>query len=130
MLERKSRFLTVRLRNRSGWKITSSAMARPPRAALEGLEKGDQRALVVVAQPGLFLEEVGAEIVAAVDHEVRALAQLQQRVHQVGEDLLGLLVAGSRGQRLEVAIHSEQHVTERFGLPRLLGGALAAVREV
>ena len=56
----------------------------------ERLQKLDQRALVVVAQRRLLLEVAGAEVVAAIDDEVRTLAQLEQRLDQVGEDLARL----------------------------------------
>ena len=46
----------------------------------ERLQERDQRALVGVAQRGLLGQQVRAEVVALVDHEVRALAERQERL--------------------------------------------------
>ena len=65
-------------------------------ASSEGLDEFDQGALVVVAQCGLgpknllvlgqsfgFIEFRRAEIMASIDHEIRTLAEFQQRFTQV-----------------------------------------------
>src|SRR5215510_12788903 len=89
-------------------------------AVLERLQKLDQSPLVVVAEPGLFLEPVGAEVVATVHLEVGALGELQERVDEVRERLARLLVAGALGQRLEVALHLDQEVDELLLVAELL----------
>ena len=48
--------------------------------------------------------QLGAEVMAAIDHEVGAFAQLQKRLDQVGKDCAGLFVAGIIGQLLQVAL--------------------------
>src|SRR5262245_20223092 len=119
----------------SGWGIfksleTSYAIACPPAGEsrcrrisprfLERLQELDQSPLVVVAEPGLFLEPVGAEVVAAVHLEVGALGELEKRIDQVCEHLARLVVAGVLGQRLEVAPHLDQEVHELLLVAELL----------
>ena len=78
--------------------VVEVAVARLARATarpgLEGLQELDQVALLRVGEARLLGEPVGAEVVAAVDHEVLALAELEHRLDQVRERLPRLLVAG------------------------------------
>ena len=67
---------------------------------LERLDVLDQRALVVVAEGGLFGKFAGTEVMAAIDDEVGTLADRKQRLDQVGEDLSRLLIAGALWQAL------------------------------
>src|SRR6185503_20593593 len=60
-----------------------TAEISPLARLLERLHELDERPLVGVAQARLFLEAAGAEVVAAVHHEVRAVAEAQQRLDQV-----------------------------------------------
>src|SRR6516225_2520395 len=69
---------------------------------LKGLQKSDQRVFVGVAEAQLLLEIVGAEIVSAIDNEIRALAHRQQVIDDVAKRLARILVACVLGQRLEV----------------------------
>src|SRR3982751_5223158 len=105
-------------------------------AASEGLQEGDQRALVLIAQLGLAAERLlvgaealllvelgGAEVVAAVDDEVLALAERHHRRLEVGEALAQLDVAGAGGRGGEVELELDQ---ELAGLGDV-GGLVAEV---
>src|SRR5206468_11840052 len=70
-----------------------SAWARAP---LEVLEELDEGPLVDIAEPRFLFEGVGAEVVSAVDHVVRTLAELEQPLAERGELLAGFLVGGLR----------------------------------
>src|SRR5262249_61228927 len=83
-----------------------------PPPPLEGLEKLDQGALVVVAQPRLLLEGAGAEVVAAVHDVVRALAELEETVPQLRELPARLLVGGLGRQRAQVVLDVEEQLKD------------------
>src|SRR5258708_6477463 len=67
-------------------------------ASSERLQEGDERFLVGVGESRLPLaarEIVGSEVVTLVDHEVRALGDLEQVRHERRELLACLVVAGT-----------------------------------
>src|SRR5438552_10043917 len=85
------------------WCLTPARLLRS-----QCFEKFDQSTLVLVAQARLLAEEVGTEVMPAIDDEVRALADLQQRFDQIREGLSRVLVGRARGKRLEVAFGSDE----------------------
>src|SRR5262245_49121426 len=100
--------------------MNASAALRMAAAPSEGLQELDERPLVGVAQARLLLEAVGAEVVAAVDHEVRALAELEHGVDEVGEDLPRLIVGGAHRQLLEVVLDLDQQLEQLLLVRQLL----------
>src|SRR6266853_244068 len=59
-----------------------------PVGCLEPLQKCDQGVLISIGQARLSARElVCAEIVASIDNQIRAFAELKKRVYQVGENL-------------------------------------------
>src|SRR5262249_30117653 len=90
----------------------------------------DQRTLVIVAKPGLLLKIAGTEVVAAIDHIVRTLTQLQQARHQVGENSLRLLIAGIRRQRRQVQFHLQQKIQALFLVLQLLRRTLLFTEQI
>src|SRR6185503_16912260 len=89
-------------------------------APSERLQELDQRPLVGIAEARLLLEAVGAEVVALVDHEIRALAELEHGLDQVREDLAGLLVGGPHRQRLEVLLDLDKQLEDPAVMRQLL----------
>ena len=74
----------------------------------------------------LLAEIAGAEVVAAIDDEVRALADGQQRIDQIGEDFLRLFIARALGQALEIVLHLQQQVHNFFLMLQLVFDAGAS----
>src|SRR4051812_3186280 len=103
-----------------GWRPLRGRAARPRGPgepfSSERLQELDQRALVVVGELRLLVEVRRAEVVTAVDDEVGALAEREQRLGEVREDLAGLRVARVPRERLEIALDREQEVND---LPRV-----------
>ena len=56
-------------------------------AESERLQKFDQGALIAVAKARFLAETIRAEIVTAVDHVIRTLAQIHERLDQIARTL-------------------------------------------
>src|SRR6266404_5513889 len=90
----------------------------------EGLQERDQRVLVrvaqhgfgpegalIVAQSSLIVELRRAEVMAAIDHEVRTLAVREQRTTKVDEGFAELVVAGI-GVQQQIGLEPHQQLTQ------------------
>src|SRR5260370_15238048 len=97
---------------RRGAKDYTDLYTRPLLTELECLENLDKRSFVVVAQAGLLLEVICAEIVAAVDDIVRAFAEFEQRVGQVRENPACVLVSRPLRQMCQVMLCLEKKVED------------------
>src|SRR4051794_4005504 len=81
--------------------------------AAECLEELDQRRLVVVGQ-------IGPEQMAAVHHQVGTLAQLEHRLHQVGERCPGLVAGRVSAEAVQPFEDLDDQSADLRGVPRLL----------
>src|SRR5689334_4881286 len=75
---------------------------------LKSFQKLNQRALVVIAEPRLFLKLIGAEIVSTIHDQVRTLAELQHLRHERTQYPRRVLITRLVSQLLERALHVEQ----------------------
>src|SRR5947209_12777315 len=96
---------------------------------LERLEKLDQSTFVIVAQRRLLREGAGAEVMTAVNDQVRALAQLHQRLLEVGKRPGGIRIGGSAGQARKILLRPEEKLEHTLligcplhRIPRLRNG--------
>src|SRR3954466_4830287 len=80
--------------------------------SLQGLQELDQVELLRVGQAGLLGEPVGSEVMAAIDHQVLAFAELEQRLDQVCERLARVLVAGVLRDRAQIADRLDQETQQ------------------
>src|SRR5581483_9496663 len=81
------------------------------RSSLEGLEEGDQVALLALA-------ERSAKIVAAVHLEVGAAVELEQRIHEWRERSADLLVTRIGRQGIEVPDRGDDELVDPYVVPQ------------
>ncbi len=97
----------------------------------EGFQKLDQRTLVVIAHGGLAFDVARAEVVAAVDHEIRAFAELEQARSEIalGECGAQLLIGRSLRQAFQCLLEVDEQCGDLRGMRQLFGRAAAFFAE-
>src|SRR5262249_26581558 len=90
----------------------------------ERLEELDQRPLVVGGEPGLFAEQVGAEVMPLVYDEILAFADGKELVGQLVEDFLQV------GVPQELSLRVEQQIEQLLAVRLLLFGRQLRAEEI
>src|SRR5438034_3080876 len=85
-----------------------SRLLSPAQMPLEGLQKFDQGAFILVAESWLLFKVAGSEIMATIDHKVWTLVEFQQGVDHICPDFSGFFIARAFRKCLQVMLDLKQ----------------------